>query len=153
SRTTHASRANRLAMFPFRDRDRRALAGFRVNLKLIGQAPRAAESETETRTAGKSVLQCPFDVGNAGSLIDEADPQAFAYAVDDHAQMRVTAPAVEQRIACQLACGRDELRLIDEREALRDRLVAHDLPQPDDFLVRAQADLHCQCHRDAGWIH
>ena len=90
---------------------------------------RAAEPQTETGARGEAVLQGLLDIGDAGTVILECQPHAAPAGVVDDLQMHLTAAAVIQRVACELAGRGDDLGLIDEAESGLDRqhpdLLAH----------------------------
>ena len=115
------------------------LPGVDSMCELVRQPACAAEAEAQADARREAVLQRELDVGDARALVDERQPQPRARArrascVD----LDVAAAAVDERVARELARRGDDLRLVDEAEAERDRTLAHDLAHPDDVLGPAQ---------------
>jgi len=94
----------------------------------------------EVGIAGGSavVAQRLLEVGNAGTGIDEYQPYALAQAVDQLVEVDRAAVAVLDGVARQFARRRDQLGLVDQRQADADRALAHMAAQADHVLVATQ---------------
>src|SRR4051812_8113069 len=117
----------RLASAPAGNRNPRSFTRPGVDGELIRQAPRAAQAETESSAGGVAVLQGEIEIDDAGALVREREPPAFADATFQYLDEPFAAAAVLERVARQLAGRRDELGLVDERETLRDGAFAREL--------------------------
>ena len=71
--------------------------------------------------------------GMPGPLVHECQPEPAPVAAIDRRDVHDAAAAVVDGVASELARRRDELRLVDQAEAQRDRPIPHELaraPRP-----------------------
>src|SRR5688500_5889194 len=119
---------------PTGDRDARALAGLRFDGELVRQATRAAQPEPEPGAGGEAVAHRLLDIRDAGALVVEGQAQPSPAEVLDALDDDVSAAAILHGVPRQLACGGDNLRLIDQVESQLHGALPHRLAYRDDVF-------------------
>ena len=99
------------------------------------------EPETEARAGREAVPQSALDVGDPRPLVLEGQAYAAARAVVHRLDAHRSAAGVIDEVARELARRRDDLGLVDEREALRDGRFARGLPHAHDVFGALDLDL------------
>src|SRR5688572_11803296 len=115
---------------PTDDCDAGAFPRLGVNLELVRQAPRAAQTEAEPAAGGVAIAHGQLDIGDAGAFVLERQPQAAPPIVVDPVDGHRPAPTILDGVARQLARGSDDLGLIDQVETELDGALPDRLPYP-----------------------
>ena len=103
-------------------RDGGAAAGAGVEVEVVDQAAGAAEAVAEPGAGAETVGHRLFDVGDAGAVVADSQPQPDpAAVVAQDADRQGAAAAVDVGVADQFAGRGDDLRLVDDREPGGDR--------------------------------
>src|SRR5687767_2351453 len=116
-----------IMLVPARDLDASALAGLGLDRELARETARASEPQAEPAARREAILEGQLEVGNTRAGIAEDQSEPPVRSVAEQNDLRVTSPAVLERVARELARRRHDLGLVDEREALRDRGLARRL--------------------------
>src|SRR5688500_983894 len=98
-----------------------------MDVELVHQSSRSTEAKPEAGSGGEMIGECLLDVRDAWTLILECNPQSSADPVGDQLEPSRPAATVIDRVASELARGRDHLRLVDERKPSIDRPRANGL--------------------------
>src|ERR1700748_28624 len=80
------------------------------------------------------VAQGRLDVGDAGAVVLESEPQPVAAAAVEQLHAEVPAAAIDVGVARELAGRRHDFRLVDDREPEFDGGVAYHLADAHDVI-------------------
>jgi hypothetical protein len=120
-----------------------------MDVELVREPPRPAQSKPETTAGAESVAHRQFDVRNAASMVFKCQAETASSAFFDAFDGHVSAAPVLHRIPCEFTRRRHDFGLVDQVEPDFHRALTNGLADGDNIFGRldgsmvTKKDRHC----------